>query len=135
MYLRQPVSSETSTPTRATFFSAFRFAWMGVSHVLRTQRNARIHLGVGTAVIAAAVALQIAAVELAMLVVCITMVVAAEMMNTVVEATVDLVSPSYHPLAKIAKDVAAGAVLVCAIGAAVIGAIVLGPHLWHAVGR
>ena len=133
--MRQPASRETPRPTRATFFAAFRFAWQGVVHVLRTQRNARIHLGAATAVIAVALAVGVTAAELAVLLTCITMVIAAEMMNTVVEATVDLVSPNYHPLAKIAKDVAAGAVLVTAIGSACVGVIVLGPSLWHVLGH
>ena len=57
------------------------------------------------------------------------MVMAAEMVNTVVEAAVDLASPGYHPLAKVAKDVAAGAVLLTAIGAVVIGVCIFLPHL------
>jgi diacylglycerol kinase len=115
--------------------SAFRFAWQGVLHVLSSQRNARIHLGVAAAVIAAALGARVSGLELAVLVLCITLVIGAEMMNTVVEAIVDLVSPGYHPLAKIAKDVAAGAVLVCAGGSAIIGLIIFVPQLWHALGH
>ncbi len=67
--------------------------------------------------------------RVALLVAMIVLVIAFEMLNTVVEAIVDLVSVDYHPLAKIAKDVAAGSVLVVAIGAACVGILVLGPHM------
>ena len=133
--MQPPASPGVTTHARATLFTAFRFAWQGILHVVRTQRNARIHLAVGTLVVIVAFWLHVAELEFAVLLVCITAVIAAEMMNTVVEATVDLISPEYHPLAKIAKDVAAGAVLVCAAGSAVIGTIVLAPHIWHILGR
>ncbi len=108
---------------------------MGVAHVLRTQRNARIHLGAAAAVIVAALVLRLPGLEVALLVACITFVFTAEMINTVVEAIVDLLSPDYHPLAKVAKDVAAGAVLVSAAGAAAIGAIIFLPHASHLLGH
>jgi diacylglycerol kinase len=75
------------------------------------------------------------AVEWALLLLCITGVLVAEMGNTLIEALVDLASPGYHPLARRAKDVAAGAVLVTAIGSAAVGLAILGPHLWHLVHR
>lgn len=115
--------------------SSFAYAWEGIIYVFRTQRNARIHLGIGSLVVCAAAALRLALVEWAVLLICIMAVVVAEMVNTVVEATVDLVTDRYHPLAKVAKDVAAGAVLATAIGSAGIGLLILGPHLWHALAR
>lgn len=133
--MQRRASPGTQAHPRATFLSAFRFAWQGVLHVLRSQRNARIHLGAAAAVIVAALGVRVSGLELAVLVLCITLVIGAEMMNTVIEAIVDLVSPGYHPLAKIAKDVAAGAVLVCAGGSAITGLIIFVPHLWHALGR
>ena len=133
--MQRRASPGTPAHPRATFLSAFRFAWQGVMHVLRSQRNARIHVGVAAAVIAAALGLRVPGLELAVLVLCITLVIGAEMMNTVVESIADLVSPGYHPLAKIAKDVAAGAVLVCAGGSAIVGAIIFLPHLLHALGH
>ncbi len=116
-----------------TLASSFRFAWQGVAYVVRTQRNMRIHLGVATTVLVLAGALRISRLELACLLLCILAVTTLEMVNTVVEAVVDLVAEEYHPLAKIAKDVAAGAVLVGAVGASVIGLLILGPPLASAI--
>ncbi|MGH2411630.1 MAG: diacylglycerol kinase family protein, partial [Chloroflexota bacterium] len=79
--------------------------------MFRTQRNMRIHVGAAAAVLALAGVLRVARVELAVLLLCILAVLTLEMLNTVVEAVVDLATEEYHPLAKIAKDVAAGAVL------------------------
>jgi diacylglycerol kinase len=76
------------------------------------------------------VVLHISAVEFAMVFVAITGVFIAEMFNTVFELCIDLASPDYHPLAKIAKDVAAGAVLLSAMLSVVIGLFVFVPHLW-----
>lgn len=115
--------------------AGFRYAWDGIAHVVRTQRNMRIHLLMGTAVVLLGVVLHLAAVEWALLMLCITGVLVAEMGNTLIEALVDLASPGYHPLARRAKDVAAGAVLVTAIGSAAVGLAILGPHLWHLMQR
>jgi len=95
----------------------------------------RIHLAIAVAVLALATILGLAIVEWAILLLCMVAVLVAEMLNTVVESIVDLVTAQYHPLAKVAKDVAAGAVLVTAIGSAGIGLLVLGPHLWYALLR
>jgi diacylglycerol kinase (ATP) len=92
-------------------------------------------MAVASLAILAAIALRVPAAEVAIIVVCAMVVFAAEMFNTVVEAIVDLVTNSYHPLAKIAKDVAAGAVLVSAAGSVLVGILVLGPYLWHALVR
>jgi diacylglycerol kinase len=94
----------------------------------------RIHLVAATAVLILAAALRVSRLELACLLLCIMMVTALEMINTVVESVVDLVTEEYHPLAKIAKDAAAGAVLVSSIGAAVVGLLILGPPLALAIG-
>ena len=114
----------------AKFIAGFGHAFRGLWYALRTQRNVRVHLGVAILVTLAGVLLHISAVEFAMLYVAITGVFLAEMFNTVFELCVDLAQPEYHPLARIAKDVAAGAVLLSAILAVVIGIFVLGPHLW-----
>jgi len=112
---------------------SFDYAWQGIVHVVRTQRNMRIHLAIASAVLVLAAALGVAIMEWAILLLCMVAVIVAEMLNTVVESIVDLITGQYHPLAKVAKDVAAGAVLVTAIGSAGIGLLVLGPHLWHAL--
>jgi diacylglycerol kinase (ATP) len=115
--------------------SAFLFAWQGVAYVARSQRNMRIHLAAATVVLILAVALRVSRLELACLVLCIVLVMVLEMINTVVESVVDLVTEEFHPLAKIAKDVAAGAVLVSSIGAVVVGLLLLGPPLASAIGN
>ena len=131
-----PRRAEIIARTHGTGLAAsFRYAWDGITHVVRTQRNMRIHLAIGAIVLVAGGVLRLQVVEWALLLLCIMAVVVAEMSNTLIEALVDLVSPQYHPLAKLAKDVAAGAVLVTAIGSAGIGLAVLGPHLWHVVAR
>ena len=116
-------------PLRA-FLRSFLFAGRGLWYALRTQRNMRVHAGLAALAIALGLALGISPVEWALVFVAITGVVITEMINTVVEALVDLASPQYHPLAKVAKDVAAGAVLLNAILAVVIALFVYVPHLW-----
>ena len=112
------------------FIAGFSYAFRGLWYAIRTQRNMRVHLGAALLVMIAGILLHVSAVEFAMLFVAITGVFIAEMFNTVIELCVDLASPTYHPLARIAKDVAAGAVLLSALLSVVIGLFVLGPHLW-----
>jgi diacylglycerol kinase len=114
----------------AKFIASFRYAFRGVWYALRTQRNARVHVCIAILAILLGVVLHISAVEFAVVFVAITGVFIAEMFNTVFELCIDLASPDYHPLAKIAKDVAAGAVLLSAMLSLVIGLFVFGPHLW-----
>ena len=115
--------------------SCFRCALAGIWHTLRTQRNARIHLGITAGVVLLGVWLGLGWTEWAVLVLTVAVVFVAEMFNTALEATLDLACPAYHPLAKIGKDVAAGAVLLAAILAVVVGLLILGPHLWEIVRR
>jgi diacylglycerol kinase len=120
---------------RAWIFSirvvrSFYFAAAGVGYLFRTQRNARIHAGIGVAVIAVAAWLDVSRVEWAILTLAAAAVIILEGLNTAIEAAVDLASPQIHPLAKAAKDVAAGMVLVAAVASAVIGGLILGPPLW-----
>jgi diacylglycerol kinase len=120
-------------PPRATFLRSFAYAWNGLWHAIRTQRNARIHGFIATLAILLGLWLHISPVEFAMVFVAITGVFISEMFNTVAEACVDLATQEYHPLARIAKDVAAGAVLLNAMLSVVIGVLVFGPHLWPLV--
>ncbi|HWE63923.1 MAG TPA: diacylglycerol kinase family protein [Chloroflexota bacterium] len=133
----QPPSSAAApdrpAPSPAAFIAAFGYAWQGIVYVVRTQRNARVHLAIAGLVLVLAALLRVTRIEWAILLLCILAVLATEMLNTVVEAIVDLITDHYHPLARIAKDVAAGTVLFTAIGAAIIGLVVLGPYLWHAI--
>ncbi|MGH2506542.1 MAG: diacylglycerol kinase family protein [Ktedonobacteraceae bacterium] len=123
-----PEKSEKSEFVK--FIAGFGYAFAGLWYALRTQRNARVHLGAAILVTIAGVLLHVSALEFAMLYIAIAGVFVAEMFNTVFEICVDLAKPEYHPLARIAKDVAAGAVLLSALLAVVIGLFVLGPHIW-----
>lgn len=121
----QPAQSEF-----AKFIAGFGYAFAGLWYALRTQRNVRVHLAMAVLVSIIGIFLHISTVEFALLYVAIAGVFIAEMFNTVCELCVDLAQPEYHPLARIAKDVAAGAVLLSALLAVVIGAFVFWPHLW-----
>ena len=118
---------------RYTLLTSFKHAFSGMWHVLRTQRNARIHLSLALVVILLGLWLGLSHTEWAIIVLTIGLVLAAESFNTVAEAAVDLATAEYHPLAKIAKDVAAGAVLLMAITAVIVGLLILGPPLWAAL--
>jgi diacylglycerol kinase len=102
-----------------------------MSYCVRTQRNLRIHLAITVLVLLLSAVLRVSLPELAVLVFCIMVVIVAEMLNTALECAVDLVTSDYHPLAKLSKDISAGAVLVASLGAAVVGAIIFLPRLWQ----
>jgi diacylglycerol kinase (ATP) len=106
----------------------------GILWAARTQRNLRYHFVVSVLVVVVAMVCRVSALELIFLVFGIVLVFFAELVNTAVEVIVDLVSPEFHPLARQAKDVAAGAVLVACIGAVIIGYLALSRHLFHSVG-
>lgn len=126
---RRGTNTPPELPEWRALARSFRFAFAGLWWVLRTQRNMRIHAGIALVAYIAALALHFSIGEFAILTVMATLVLCLEMINTVVEAAVDLASPEYHPLAKAAKDVAAGAVLVSAIGSVVVGLLLFIPHL------
>jgi diacylglycerol kinase (ATP) len=107
-----------------SIIESFNFAFEGVVHVLRTQRNMRIHFAIAAGVLIAALAFDVSRLELIALLLAISFVLIAEMLNSAVEAAVDVASTSFDPLAKLAKDVAAGAVLVAAVNAVAIGYLV-----------
>ena len=117
-----------------TFFTsriaAFGHAFRGWWHVLKTQHNARIHIVFASIVVAMGLWLGLEPLAWAVIVLTIAMVFTAEFINTAIEAVVDLASPLQHPLAKVGKDVGAGAVLVAALASIVIGLLILGPPLW-----
>ncbi|HEX9033724.1 MAG TPA: diacylglycerol kinase family protein [Streptosporangiaceae bacterium] len=115
----------------AGFVRSFSFAGQGVWHVLRTQRNMRVHLAAAIAVVIAGVVLRISAAGWAAVALAIGLVLVAEIFNTVVEAIIDLQTSEYHPLAKVAKDSAAGAVLVASIAAVGVAVAVFLPRLLH----
>jgi diacylglycerol kinase len=109
---------------------SFRFAFAGLWYALRTQRNTRIHLTIAAAVVGLGIWLHLSLTQWAVLTLTIGFVLVSEMVNTVAETLVDLVSPGYHPLAKTVKDVTAGAVLITAIISVIVGLLILGPPLW-----
>ncbi|MFQ3663825.1 MAG: diacylglycerol kinase family protein [Chloroflexaceae bacterium] len=133
--MERDADSQSNLPRRGVnrrlgpLVAAFRYAFAGLGYLLRTQRNAQIHCLAGACAVALGVVLGIERWEWLALVITITLVLAAEGVNTAVEATVDLVTSARHPLAKIAKDVAAGTVLICAIGSVVVGCIIFLPYL------
>lgn len=109
-----------------TLGDSFQNAWAGICYSVKTQRNIRIHISVAVIALVLGWLLEISRVELLFVILAISLVFATEMVNTAIEKTVDLFMSTYHPLAKIAKNVAAGAVLVAAINAVVIGVAVFG---------
>jgi diacylglycerol kinase (ATP) len=128
---RGPHTREFDSYQRApNRFASFGYAFAGLGYLFRTQRNAQIHAAITLVVLLAGAVLGIGQTEWLALVVMIALVLAAEGINTAIEAVVDLASPQRHPLAKIAKDVAAGTVLLCAIFAVIVGMIVFLPRIW-----
>lgn len=130
---RPPAEADTTNPVTDELYSrarSFRYAFAGWLYVLRTQHNAWIHALISTIVCGLGLWLQITRQEWAIIILTMMAVWMAEFMNTALEAVVDMTMPDPHPLAKIAKDVAAAAVLVGAIGAVLIGLLTLGPPLW-----
>ena len=113
------------------FFRSFYFAFAGLSFLFRTQRNARVHACLGAVACALALWLHVSRVEWAVLVFTIALVLILEGLNTAVEAAIDLASPQVHPLAKAAKDLAAGMVLIAAMASVAVGLLILGPPLWR----
>ena len=110
--------------TRPNMIESFNYAIEGVIHVLRTQRNMRIHFVVTVAVIVGAVAVGVSKIELIALLLAIAFVLVAEMINTAIEGAIDAATTSFDPMAKLAKDIAAGAVLIASVNAVAIAYLV-----------
>lgn len=108
---------------------SFKYAFVGIWTMLKSQHNAWVHAFATFGVIGAGIFFGVSAAEWCWLVLAIMAVWTAEALNTAFEFLADVASPEFHPLVKHSKDVAAGAVLISAIGAVVIGLLVLGPHL------
>lgn len=124
--------SENLNP-KSEFLMSFAYAFVGLRYCFRTQRNFRVHIAIGIAAVLLGVLLGLSWVEWAIVATVIVLVLAAEMVNTMVESLVDLVTQQYHPLAKVAKDVSAGVVLLTAVGAAVVGILIFAPKLLAAI--
>ncbi|MDR7072788.1 diacylglycerol kinase family protein [Fictibacillus barbaricus] len=102
-------------------FSSFKYAFEGIAEVFKSEQNFKIHTLLSVIVIFTAIALDFSSLRMIVLFIVIGMVLALELLNTAIEKTVDLVTQNIHPLAKQAKDAAAGAVLVFSIFAVIIG--------------
>jgi diacylglycerol kinase (ATP) len=113
---------------------SFIYAGRGVRTMLTSQHNAWIHAAATSVVIGAGVGTGVGRLEWIALVLAITSVWTAEALNTAFEFLCDVASPDFHPLVEKAKDVAAGAVLLCAVGATVIAALVFTPHVLQWLG-
>jgi diacylglycerol kinase len=118
---------------RRSLSLSFRDAFRGIGHVISTQRNAKIQCAIGVVTLIAAGVLRRPAADWAILAITVATVLAAEAANTALEEIVDAISPEMSESARIAKDAAAGAVLLVAIGAVAVGLCILGPPLWQAL--
>jgi diacylglycerol kinase (ATP) len=108
---------------------SFDHAYRGLIYAVRTQRNMSIHVLIAVLVLVGSLLVGVSKLELAVLVLVIIVVFVTEMFNTAMEFAVDLVTKEYHPLAKLAKDVSAGAVLVSSVGAVLVGYLILADNL------
>lgn len=125
-----------NAPQRApSVLDSFNYAFEGIIHVLRTQRNMRIHFGVAVVVLVVAFASGATKLELIALLLSISFVLIAEMLNSALESAIDLSTTSFDPHAKLAKDIAAGAVLIATINAVGVGYLVFASRLADPSGR
>ena len=110
---------------------SFNFAFEGIIHVLRTQRNMRIHFVVAALVLIAAIASGVDKLELIALLLAIAFVLITEMINTAIEGAIDVATTSFDPMAKLAKDIAAGAVLIASVNAVAVAYLVFSGAIAH----
>jgi len=109
--------------------ASFGYAWAGLRYLLASQQNAWIHLAATLIVVTLCFVCELSVLEWSAILLCVGFVWTAEAFNTALEALVDLVSPEDHPLAKVAKDVSAGAVLIAAVVAVIVGTLIFLPRL------
>lgn len=115
--------------TKSKFISSLSNALRGIAYCVKTEKHIRIHLLFAILAVFLSWLLQLVIIEWLMILFSITLVITLEMCNTAIERTVDLYTGVQHPLAQVAKDVAAGAVLVAALNALIIGAVVFLPKI------
>jgi diacylglycerol kinase (ATP) len=113
-----------SSQRTPTIFDSFNYAFEGLIHVLRTQRNMRAHFLAAALVLVVALVVDVSKIELIVLLISIVFVLVAEMVNTAIEGAIDVATSSFDPMAKLAKDIAAGAVLLATINALAVGYLV-----------
>jgi diacylglycerol kinase (ATP) len=116
---------------RPSVLDSFNWAFEGIIHVLRTQRNMRIHFFVAVVVLVGAIVVGVREFELLALMIAISFVLITEMVNSAIEGAIDVATTSFDPMAKLAKDVAAGAVLIATVNAVAVGYIVFERALRH----
>jgi diacylglycerol kinase (ATP) len=124
-----------ATSGREPWAESFRCAGAGILAALKSERNLRFDVVFGLATVGLGLAIGLDAYEWVAVVICITAVFAAEVFNTAIEATVDLVSPERCDLARLAKDASAGATLICAAGSAVVGLLIFLPKVLALLSR
>ncbi|MGD2278709.1 MAG: diacylglycerol kinase [Candidatus Omnitrophota bacterium] len=117
------------------FIKSVNTAFEGIVHTLRHERNMRVHFGVGILVLIAGLYFNLSSLEFMILCFTVAFVLVAEMVNTAVEYSIDLINDEYHPLAKVIKDIAAGAVFVSAVNAVIIGYILFARHVQWALNK
>ena len=128
---RIPYRRERSFKVAHSLLVSFKYAWQGLSYTFMTQRNFRIHTAIGTIALGLGAVLHLPLIELSVIGLTAGFVMVMELLNTALEAIVDLtVGKTYHELAKIGKDCAAGAVLISAIVAVLVAALLLLPPIW-----
>jgi diacylglycerol kinase (ATP) len=118
-----------ATRRGTSLLQSFNFAFDGIIHVLRTQRNMKIHFAVAVLVLVAAFFFDLDRLDIVALLVAISFVLIAEMINTALEYAIDIFTTRYDPLARIAKDVAAGAVLIATVNALAVAYLVFYDNL------
>jgi diacylglycerol kinase (ATP) len=125
-----PYNRQFSWQIASSLIVSFKYAWAGITYSFRSQRNFRVHVAIATIAISLGVWLQVSSTQLAIISLTCAMVMVLELLNTAIESVVDLaVKQTYHELAKIAKDCAAGAVLVSALAAVTVAGFILLPPL------
>ena len=110
--------------------NSFKYAIQGVLSSFKTERNMKIHIFIMILVIISGIILKINKYEWMICIICFAIVISGELFNTAIETVVDMVMPYKNEKAKLAKDIAAGAVLVLAIGAAICGLIIFVPKIF-----
>jgi diacylglycerol kinase (ATP) len=138
--ITQSASSESESKTQSqrelawqvapNLLVSFKYAWQGVRYAYASQRNFRIHVFVAILAFSLGFILQVTTMEMAIITLTVAIVLVLELLNTAIESVVDLtVKQSYHELAKIAKDCAAGAVLIAALTACLVAGYIFLPHI------
>jgi undecaprenol kinase len=124
------MGSKGKSKTRSPLYKSFIYAFQGITGVVKSERNMKIHLAAAAAVLFLGWYLSVSRLEWLFLLAAIFGTITLEMINSAIEKTVDLITRDIHPLAKQAKDIAAGAVLVYAIFSAITGLIIFLPRLF-----